>query len=193
MIIGITGGTGCGKTTALQAVRELGGTVIDCDAVYHRLLEEDPALVREILTRFPAAEENGALNRKKLGKLVFSDPDSLKDLNAITHRAVRKEVIRLLTPCPELAAVDAFELFDSGLAKLCTVTVAVTAPTESRIRRLIAREGISREYALSRIQAQPSNETFSRKCSYTLCNDKASREEFYRECLAFFRGIIIMK
>ena len=73
MIIGITGGTGCGKTTALRAVQALGGLVLDCDAIYHRLLQEDKALVAAIESRFPGVTEQGVLNRKKLGAIVFED------------------------------------------------------------------------------------------------------------------------
>ena len=64
MIIGITGGTGCGKTTALQAVQALGGKVLDCDAIYHRLLLESPPLLAAIEARFPGVSENGILNRR---------------------------------------------------------------------------------------------------------------------------------
>ena len=72
MIIGITGGTGCGKTTALDAIRDMGGLVLDCDAIYHRLLQEDPALLRAIDNRFPGTVDQGVLQRKKLGALKLN-------------------------------------------------------------------------------------------------------------------------
>ena len=192
MIIGITGGTGCGKTTALRAIEALGGTVIDCDAVYHRLLETDRALLEAIAIRFPGTVENGILQRKLLGKQVFSDEQALLDLNAITHSAVKAEVLRRLTPRPKLAAIDAIALFEGGLAPLCDVTVAITAPEEARISRLIAREGISREYAASRIAAQKSNAYFSELCDHTLEN-ATTEAAFYANCLAFFQGLVIIK
>ena len=68
MIIGITGGTGCGKTTLLECIRQQGGLVLDCDAIYHGLLLSDPALLRAIEARFPGTVENGQLLRKKLGR-----------------------------------------------------------------------------------------------------------------------------
>ena len=85
MIFGITGGTGCGKTTALQAIRELGGIIIDCDAVYHVLLQTDKKMLAAIEKRFPGTVVDGVLDRKKLGPIVFSDDQALLDLNAITH------------------------------------------------------------------------------------------------------------
>ena len=192
MIIGITGGTGCGKTTLLEVVKELGGTVLDCDAIYHRLLETDKALLGSIEKAFPGTVEAGTLNRKKLGKLVFADKQALQTLNKLTHGAVKAEVLRQLTPQPALAAIDAIGLFESGLNKLCKLTIAVTAPESARIARLTARDGISQEYALARMQAQPADEVFSALCDYTLVND--STEAVFREkCLAFFTELGIMK
>ena len=160
MIIGITGGTGCGKTTALQAIRELGGIIIDCDAVYHALLQTDKALLQKIETRFPGTVKAGVLDRKALGRVVFSDKQALLDLNAITHKAVKQEVLRMLENAPKLAAIDAIELFDGGLAALCDFTVAITAPEEDRIQRLLSRDGITREYAVNRIRAQKPESYF---------------------------------
>lgn len=192
MIIGITGGTGCGKTTALRAVEELGGMVLDCDRIYHRLLETEPALLEAIEARFPGTVENGALQRKKLGNIVFSDPDALADLNRITHAAVKQEVLRLLESKPTLAAIDAIGLFEGELAPLCDVTVAVTAPEALRIARLMARDGISYEYAAARIAAQRSQTEFSDLCDYTLEND-TTQAAFSAKCLAFFRGLAIIE
>ena len=133
MIIGITGGTGCGKTTLLSAMEESGGLVLDCDAIYHELLSSDPSLLAAIEARFPGTVENGELQRKKLGAIVFSDERALLDLNAITHNAVKAEVLRRLEGKPKLAAIDAIALFEGGLAELCHMTVAVTAPEASRV------------------------------------------------------------
>ena len=192
MIIGITGGTGCGKTTALSAIQTLGGTVLDCDAIYHRLLQTDPQLLTAIQNRFPGTVINGALDRKALGQNVFADKAALKDLNTMTHSAVKAEVLRLLANAPALAAIDAIGLFESGLSELCQLTVAITAPEEARLARLINRDNISREYAQSRIAAQPSNEEFSALCDYTLENN-SSPEEFYEKCLGFFQKWAIIK
>lgn len=191
MIIGITGGTGCGKTTALAAIRELGGTVLDCDEIYHSLLASDTHLLAAIEARFPGTVENGALARKKLGQIVFSDKTALLDLNQITHGAVKAEVIRRLSPEPRLAAIDAIELFEGGLAELCHITVAVTAPEAVRIARLTARDGISADYARSRIAAQKPQDYYVQKCRYVLEND-GDAETFHAKCLAFFRKLAIL-
>ena len=192
MILGITGGTGCGKTTLLNCIAERGGLILDCDAIYHDLLRTDPALLSAIEARFPGSVENGALQRKKLGNLVFSDEKALEDLNAITHGAVKAEVLRRLSEKPRLAAIDAIALFEGGLATLCDITVAVTAPEEARIQRLMVRDGIGRDYAKRRIAAQKSAEWFRERCDYCLENNE-TQADFQKTCLAFLRKLGIME
>ena len=171
MIIGITGGTGCGKTTLLDLIAARGGLILDCDAIYHELLISDKAMLEAIENRFPGVIENGALNRKKLGAIVFADENALLDLNRITHAAVKTEVLRRLEDAPKLAAIDGIGLFEGNLAPLCDVTVAVTAPEEARVKRLMLRDGISEDYARSRIRAQHSEAWFRERCDYVLSNN----------------------
>lgn len=191
MILGITGGTGCGKTTLLSALERCGALVLDCDAIYHELLKTDAGLLEAISRRFPGTVENGQLQRKKLGTIVFSDAKALEDLNRITHSAVRAEVLRRLAGWEGHAAIDAIALFEGGLAQLCHVTVAVTAPPEDRVRRLMARDGIPEEYARSRIAAQHGEEWFRERCQYVLEND-GELDAFATKCLAFLSKIGIM-
>lgn len=192
MVIGITGPTGSGKTTLLKLIRDQGGTVLDCDAIYHKLLATDHTMLAAIEARFPGTVENGSLNRKRLGAIVFSDETALKDLNAITHAAVKKAVLAELAKNPPLAAIDAIGLFEGGLAELCHVTVAVTAPRETRVGRIMARDGISRAYAEKRVDAQHDAAWFSQKCDHTLEN-AATADVFHAQCLAFLHRIGIIK
>ena len=192
MIIGITGGSGCGKTTLLNEIRKLDGLVLDCDEIYHELLKSDREMLDSIENRFPGVVENGMLNRKKLGSIVFADEEALLDLNRITHSAVKREVLRRLETNPRLAAIDAIGLFEGELAELCHVTVAVTAPEEARIRRLMQRDGISEDYARSRIAAQHDESWFRENCRYTLEND-GEIDAFATKCVAFLHTIGIME
>ena len=191
MILGITGGTGCGKTTLLNAMEQAGVLVLDCDAIYHQLLQTDPSLLETIENRFPGTVEQGQLQRKKLGAIVFADPAALADLNRITHGAVKARVLQLLERHTGHAAIDAIGLFEGGLAQLCDRTIAITAPEEARVARLMARDNIPESYARSRIQAQHADEWFRSRCHHTLEND-GTQEQFQAKCLAFLAELGIM-
>jgi len=193
-VIGITGPTGAGKTTALSALEELGAVVIDADAVYHRLLEESAPLRSALTGRFgpDILDESGRLDRKRLGAVVFGDPEALAELNGITHGFILAEVDRL---CAQAAAqgrpsaVDAIALIESGLGARCDAVVGVLAPKEARIGRIMAREGISYEYARSRVEAQREDAFFRSHCGYILENG-GGQEKFRAEALALFRRIL---
>lgn len=191
MIIGITGGSGCGKTTLLNLIRDKGGVVIDCDAVYHDLLKRDTAMLASIEERFPGVVTDGVLDRKKLGSIVFADEKALLDLNAITHEAIIRAVKLQISGEAALVAIDAIALFESSLNTLCDTTVAITAPLEERVRRLMARDNISESYARSRIAAQPSDSWFRERCEYLLENDK-DVNTFLSKCVAFLDTLGIM-
>lgn len=192
MIIGITGGTGCGKTTLLRLMEQQGVLVLDCDAIYHQLLITSPALLQAIENRFPGTVENGQLQRQKLGEIVFCDKTALLDLNKITHCAIHAEVLRQLEARPTHAAIDAVALFESGMDALCDTTVAVTAPADVRVKRLMKRDCICAAYAQKRIDAQPTEDWYRSKAAYILENN-GTELEFQAKCLAFLRELGIMK
>ena len=195
-IIGITGPTGAGKTTALNALTSLGACVIDADAVYHRLLEESAPLREALISRFgDIRDASGKIDRKKLGNVGFADPAALADLNAITHRFVGETIDRLLRGAAEsgapAAAIDAIALVESGLGERCDAVVGVIAPAELRVRRIMAREGISEEYARKRVSAQKGEDFFRENCGYVLENtEDDTPEAFGSRALVLFTEIL---
>lgn len=195
-VLGITGPTGAGKTTLLREVEKLGGAVIDCDAVYHEILKSDITLQDMLEREFgPLRDESGSIDRKKLGRIVFGDPEKLEALNAIAWRGITHRVRGILEDRREqgraLAAIDAIALLESPLKELCQLTVAVLAPQEVRVRRVMAREGVSEQYAWARVKAQRPDEYFIRKCDYTLVNDLPAAEEFSQKAREFLKEVLL--
>ncbi|MDR0905095.1 MAG: threonylcarbamoyl-AMP synthase [Oscillospiraceae bacterium] len=195
-IIGITGGTGAGKTTALRVLAEFGALVIDCDAIYHELLRSSTEMLTEIANRFDGvvtvtdAQCAPLLNRQKLGEIVFADADALADLNAITHKYVSVEVERQIRAFDgSVAAVDAIALLESGLAARCDVTFAVTAPSEVRAARIMERDGIDEGRARARIAAQKTDEYFKTHCDAVLENN-TDENAFAEKCRKYFTEVI---
>ena len=190
VVIGITGGTGSGKTSALNAIRDLGGVVIDCDAVYHEMLDQDAELRHAIEVKFHGVfNSDGSLNRKKLGELVFENKERMAQLNEVIYQFLVPEVQRRARE-GNLTAIDAINLIESGVGELCDRTIAITAPAELRVRRIMARDGIDERYARMRISAQKSDEFYRSKCDYELSNTADTPEAFRETARVFFERLI---
>ena len=192
IIFGLTGCTGAGKTSALKAIESLGGKVIDCDAVYHRMLDENEAMRNAINEKFPGVfSKEGKLDRRKLGEEVFAKKDRMAQLNAIVFRFLVPEVEQYVTSLPDgIYAIDAINLLESGLDRLCDRTIAITAPVELRVRRIMARDGISEQYARLRISAQKADEYYRSKCDCELTNALDTPDEFEKVAELFFQKLV---
>jgi dephospho-CoA kinase len=136
--------------------------------------------MKELTDTFGQGIENpdGSLNRPKLSEIVFSEhppvPDALHRLNTITHRYVKETFSDWCTEQGRsgysVVLIDAPLLFEAGIDRDCAVTIAVDCPTETRVKRIMKRDGITREAALRRIRAQISGEELCRKCDYSIEN-----------------------
>ena len=195
LIIGLTGPTGAGKGTFSQiAVRAFGAEHIDTDKIARQVVEPGSAGLVALVGYFGNGilRADGSLDRKKLAAIVFSDRRKLAALNGITHPLVEKEVEKRLADarerlCP-FAVIDAPLLFESGEDKLCDVTVGILADEQTRLLRILARDGIDREAAEKRLSAAKSNEYFRERCGYILEND-SDQAAFEAQIRRFFEAL----
>ena len=173
-IIGLTGGSGTGKGTFAALLRDKGAGWVDADAVYRTLCAQN----REMLAALDAAfggvlDENGALDRPKLARIVFADPAKLRKLNEITLpyiRAASLDEMRAQGDCP-FVLYDAPTLFEAGADDLCERIIGVLADTEVRVQRIMARDGLDEAAARARIGAQPDADFYRARCDYIVENN----------------------
>ena len=191
-VIGLTGPTGAGKTTALEILAELGFEIVDCDALYYQMLRTDADLRQALVDAFgPVFLPDGQLDRKAVAKRVFGDPAELDKLNAIVFPAVSAAVEQKIKNCSQKGvAIDASNLVESGLGQLCDATVAVTAAPAIRLRRIMARDGLTQEQAQARINAQKPDSYYRSLCTYLLENQEADKEAFEGRMRDFFTDLL---
>ena len=135
------------------------------------------------------------LDRKKLGAVVFQDQKALADLNAITHKYVAQETARRIVSARQAGVpavgIDAIALLESPLAAYCDRTLAITAPEELRVKRIMAREGISEDYARMRVAAQKPSAWFQAHCDDTLESTETDTvETFAQRARALFQQML---
>ena len=155
-VIGVTGPIASGKSAVTKRLAEHGAVVLDADLVYRDLVQPGMALTSQLAERFGAGilADDGGLNRRALGAIVFSDPQALADLDRLTHPAIIAEIGRRLeTIDAPLAVIEAVKL-SRGTAKYCDETWLVTIDPEQQLERLMARNGIDRADAERRIASQ---------------------------------------
>lgn len=178
LIIGLTGQTGAGKSTVSKILEKYGCYHIDADKVAHDILENDKEVQEKLKERFgeDITDTDGKIDRKILAARAFADNESTLALNAITHPAVNNKIQNIIMVQKEYGTkaviIDAIALFESGEAKLCDYTVAVTAPRDVRLERIIARDKISVSRANERINAQKDESFFTLNADYIINNSE---------------------
>ncbi len=175
-IIGLTGLTGAGKSTVAQKLMAYGCYHIDADKVAREVINNNENVKNKLKERFgdDVINEDGTTNRPLLATRAFADEQSTNDLNNITHPAVTEEIRSIIKDMQEVGyrgvIIDAIALFESGEDTLCDFTVAVVAPKEIRLERIMKRDNITEEKVLERINAQKDESFFTSKADFVLWN-----------------------
>lgn len=179
-LIGLTGGSGSGKTTAAKLFSEYGVVVIDADEVARFVVRPNSAALTQIGKTFGSDYllEDGTLNRAKLGSLVFSDKDSLERLNGIMIPQIMSEIELRLENLREkgvaLALLDAPLLHEYHLDEICDSIVLMMTPTMTRVERLMKRDGLSRTEIEKRLLSQTDYSLYAENADYILDATDAS-------------------
>lgn len=178
-VIGLTGPSGAGKGVCSEYLISCGIPCIDADAVYHGLIDTPSPCTKELAEVFGVDILNarGGVDRQALAALVFSDESHTltEQLNQTTHKYVRMEILRLLGEFQEggisAVAVDAPLLFEASFDEMCDFCIAVIAPYETRLARIMTRDLLPRERAVARLTAQKADEYYTSRSKYTVFND----------------------
>ncbi len=175
--VGVTGGIGSGKSRLCHLLSERGVACYDSDRRARELMSSDSALKEAIVDLFggEAYGSAGELNRAYLGAEVFSDPAKREALNGVVHPAVKRDFV---VWCEEQASrgdaayvlLESAILFGSGLEEYVDYTVAVLAPEEIRLERVVTRDGSTLEQVKARMAAQMSDDELHQRADYTIVN-----------------------
>lgn len=178
-VIGLTGQSGAGKTTVSEVFRKNGFAVIDADLISREVTQKGKPCLAELTEVFgkEILTDSQELNRKKLGSIVFSNRDKLRQLNGICYPYIIFSIIRRIEELSEkgeeLILLDAPTLFEANADDLCDLIISVTANRNIREQRIVARDGISAEAARKRFESQYSERFFINHSDFVIKNNKS--------------------
>lgn len=188
LIVGLTGGIACGKTTVAGMLRRLGAHVIDADSIGHELLKKESPVYDKLVEEFgeEVLDEEGNVSREKLGRIVFSDPERRRRLNKIVHPVIVERALRLARGLAEedpegVVVIEAPLLFEVGMDGEVDVTVAVVADEELQVERQLERwrrmgREADRSEAIARMRAQMPASEKARRADFVIENNGTVRE-----------------
>ncbi|MBY2475329.1 dephospho-CoA kinase [Clostridioides difficile] len=175
LILGLTGGIGCGKSSLSNIFRNLNISIVDADIISRKIFE-DKILLKKVFNYFGQNIKNddGTLNRKALGKIVFNDKEKLRELNNLTHPRIRERIISEIDEVRKkgesIVILDAAILVESGFLDMVDKLLVVTCQQEVQINRIKNRDNCSEQEAISRINSQMSQEEKSKYGDYIIDN-----------------------
>lgn len=178
-VIGLTGGTGSGKSVVSKSLAEAGAVIVDADQIAHEIILKGEPAYQEIIEYYGTGilDEDGNIIRKKLGEIVFNDGEKLAFLNQCTHKYICAEVDRQIAAAKAVGTataivLDAPLLLEAGLEQVCDGVWVVYADPEVRAQRVMARDGVTYELAKARIANQKSWEEYKQAADTVIDNSK---------------------
>lgn len=178
-IIGLTGMSGAGKSTACTVFARFGFDIIDCDKICRIIVEKGKPCLGEIVKSFGEGilTENQELNRREMAKIIFSDEEKRLTLNGIMYPYVSYLVIEsILNSKSDYVMLDAPTLFESGVDDMCDTVVSVVAEKHAVINRIVKRDNISEAEAENRLRSQQSKDFYIKNSRYVINNNGAAKD-----------------
>lgn len=195
VVIGLTGGSGSGKSTVASLMESKGIKIIDADKIGREIVKKGMPALEEIINEYgkEVILPNGELDRKKLGSIVFTNRDKLKKLNNITHKYITAVVKEELSKKEsDIYAIDAAVLKESGIIDMCDHVIAVIADKDVRIRRIMERDNITEQAAIDRINSQDPDAKYIQYADFVINNSgDISLDVLLDNILRKIGGIII--
>ena len=195
-IIGLTGGIASGKSTVSRALQDLGAIIIDADEVAHAIIEPGKPAWEDIVEHFGTEVLNPdqTIDREKLGAIVFNDPARLQVLNQITHPRVGEQFKQMIKNIKSQQSdavlfIEVPLLYETHMDRICDEVWVVWVDEETQIQRLMKRDGLSREDALKRIDAQMSLDEKAKRADVVIDNS-FSIEETIETATKYYNNII---
>lgn len=187
-VIGITGGIGSGKSEVLHFLsRQQGVKIVEADRLAHRLMEPGEEIFLSVVEAFgkEILSPEGSLDREKLGRIVFQDPEKLELLNHIVHPGVKRYIRKDIRDTRKekeirLYVIEAALLIQDGYKEICYEIWYVHVPVEQRIERLLSSRGGTREKWEQVMAAQPEDSYFQANSDRSIENDGSTQELYDR-------------
>lgn len=190
IILGITGPTGAGKSTASKIFEKHGVEIIDTDVLARKIVEPDMPALKELADAFEKdiLNDDGTLKRQELARLAFSDPAKLRILDSITHRYIKEEINIIIEKSKsDTVGIDGAVLFESGVSDMCDYIISVIADEDIRIKRIMSRDAISEDAARTRVGAQKNNAFYLENSDYIVYNN--GREDLEEQIKTILKNI----
>lgn len=189
-IIGLTGPTGAGKSSAAAVCKNLSIKHIDCDILARKAVEKGKNGLNAVVNAFgrDILNPDGSLNRKALAQKAFCDEKSTNLLNETLLPFIKELVLKEIEG--DFVLLDAPTLFESGINEICFKTVAVLSDKEIRLNRIMKRDNITRDAALLRINAGKTDDFYIKNCDFVIYND-ADEQTFNNEFSNLLREILL--